>query len=257
MMKLTMDTVENFLLFLKENGRSKSTIETYQRIVKNFYQYLPEEKLLAPDTLFRWQRDLVEKGYAGRTINQNISVINNFLQFLGKRGWQCLEQMEKTEEIQPELTRAEYMRLLQTAKRMEKQRTYLLIKTLCIAGVKLSDLEKLTVEILERNDIFEGKKQIPAGLRQELLQFAKEKQIRAGPVFVTRNGVPMNRSNIWNDIQSVCAEARVAEEKANPRCLWRLYQNTYKSIEDNISVLVEQAYGRMLDKEELTIGWEK
>ncbi len=162
----------------------------------------------------------------------------------------------------PELTRNEYLRLLQTAKVLNKERTYLIIKTLCCVGLKINELCQVTVEaakagqvVISQHDQPKRSAAIPNVLKGELLDYASRNDIVSGSIFVTKSGKQLNRSNVWHDIQFVCAEAHVPEEKANPRCLWRLHQTTYEGIEHNISVLVTQAYDRMLENEELTIGW--
>lgn len=57
-------------------------------------------------------------------------------------------------------------------------------------------------------------------------------------------------------IRRLCVEARIPEEKGNPRCLKRLYQNTRSDIENNVAQLVEQALDRVLEQEQSAIGWE-
>ena len=45
-------------------------------------------------------------------------------------------------------------------------------------------------------------------------------------------------------------------EKANPRCLWKMYQETCQGIRANVAVLIEQSYQRMLEDEQLSMGWK-
>lgn len=58
-------------------------------------------------------------------------------------------------------------------------------------------------------------------------------------------------------IRQLCTAAKVPDEKGNPRCLKRLYQTTRADIEDNIALLVEQAHSRLLEQEQLEIGWDE
>ena len=87
-----------------------------------------------------------EKGFSHRTVNAQMSVLNTFLRYLGHRDWQVDEFVREVNDIQPELTRAEYLRLLSAAKRMGKEKTYLLIKTMGGAGVRVQELSQVTVE---------------------------------------------------------------------------------------------------------------
>ena len=59
------------------------------------------------------------------------------------------------------------------------------------------------------------------------------------------------------DIQSLSGAARVAPEKCNPRCLRKLYLVTQAEIDRGVRLLAEQAYDRLLDTEQLAVGWDE
>ena len=89
-----------------------------------------------------------------------------------------------------------------------------------------------------------------------MLDYACREGIKNGPVFGTSDGVPMARSSVNYFINIVCHDAQVAEEKANPRCLWKMYQETCKGIRANVAVLIEQSYQKILEEEQLVMGWK-
>lgn len=97
---------------------------------------------------------------------------------------------------------------------------------------------------------------IPESLRTELLDYAKREGILSGLIFTSGGGRALHRSNISGSIRALCRDAHVAEEKGTPRCLRKLYQTTQARIVSNISVVVEQAYDRLLETEQLAIGWD-
>ena len=97
---------------------------------------------------------------------------------------------------------------------------------------------------------------IPEGLQKELLDYGKRNGYLKGPLFLTREGTPMSRTYVTTIIRQLCEAARVPGEKGNPRCLKRLYQSTRSGIEENIALLVEQAHFRLLEQEQLEIGWD-
>lgn len=74
-------------------------------------------------------------------------------------------------------------------------------------------------------------------------------------MFVTRTGRLLSRTSVTGAIQSLAHDARVPPEKCNPRCLRKLYQSTMAGIEASVYLLVEQTHERLLDQEQLTIGW--
>ena len=140
---------------------------------------------------------------------------------------------------------------------------YLLVKLFGTTGLTVQELEKVTVEAVKEGKLTvtpSRNKQvlrIPDGLQSELLDYAKRNGCLSGPIFLTKEGTPMSRTYVSTIIRQLCTAAKVPEEKGNPRCLKRLYQSTRAGIEDNIALLVEQAHNRLLEQEQLEIGWEE
>ena len=119
--RLTAEGMEEFLETCRTEGRVEGTIEWYRRGLKHLYDDLPEDKTIRHGTLERWREDLIRQGYAFGTINSFLSVSNSYLHFAGHRECQLIGQMELKSSPQPELTRAEYLRLLQTARALGKE----------------------------------------------------------------------------------------------------------------------------------------
>ena len=57
-------------------------------------------------------------------------------------------------------------------------------------------------------------------------------------------------------MKQLCRDARVAEEKANPRCLKHLWQTTRDGFRAQLDWMVEQACDGLLEAEQLSIGWD-
>ena len=80
---------------------------------------------------------------------------------------------------------------------------------------------------------------LPGKLQKALLRYARTKMIAAGPVFVTRTGRPLDRSNIWHDMKALCREAGVAEGKVFPHNLRHLFARTFYGLEKDIVRLAD------------------
>lgn len=261
---ISQERIEDFLAFLGEKGRGDSSVQSYRRILTELYRYLPEEKNIGEGTGQEWKAHLEEIGLQPATVNTYMSVWNSFLRYLGRREWQLEDFNREQENVQPELSRAEYLRLLSAAKHLGKEKSYLLIKTLGGAGMRIQELPQLTVEAVELGVVeleYHNSRQrrvlhLPEGLRGELLDFARREGRSCGPVFSSPEGAPMARSSVNYFINIVCHDAQVAEEKANPRCLWKMYQETCRVIRSNVAVLIEQSYQRILEDEQLAMGWK-
>lgn len=256
---LSPELIAEYLDALLEKGCTPETLKTYQIKLGHLYQYLPEDKLIRADTLTQWQAALLEAGYAPRTVHICTAAANGFVGYCGHREFQVEKPLKCDYGIQPELTRNEYLRLLATARILDKQQAYLLVKLFATTGLSLNDLPRLTVEavVCGRITLPDSILHIPECLRLELLDYIQREGIVSGPVFVTRSGLKLRRTNVTKLIQSLCRDARVPEEKATPRCLKKLYQATQASIQGNLSLLIEQAHDRLLETEQLAIGWKQ
>lgn len=259
---LTQELIRDFLTRMESAGSVKGTLETYRRQLNLLYKLLPEDKCIRPGSINAWRDGLFKKGYAARTVGNAVSVANSFLTWLGRRDLQGDLFPSHEEDIQPELTRNEYLRLLSTARNLGKERVYLLIKVFATTSISLQNLSKLTVEAVQENRVqvvdhgCPRLVHIPACVRTDLLSYAKKKGILHGPIFVSRNGTPLKRTSVSSMISRLCHDAQVPKEKGNPRCLKRLYQATQAGIEANIALLVEQAHDRIVETEQLTVGWD-
>ena len=260
-LRLTPADLEAYLDSLSQLGRGRDTLATYRRNVRALYDGLPEDKTVRPGTLARWQRMLLEKGYSPRTVNVRMSVANSLMAFLGRRDLQSVGALE-VDDVQPELTRSEYLRLLTTARALDKERLYLLVKLFGCTGLPLQELPRVTVEALTEGRIIVRScgivqlLHLPDFLRKELLAYARREGTVSGPIFHTKSGKPLGRTAVTDSIKRLCRDARVPEEKANPRCLKRLWQSTQDGIRTQIDLLVEQACDRLMEAEQLTVGWD-
>ena len=172
-------------------------------------------------------------------------------------------QLREEKPPQPELSRAEYLHLLHTAKALGNEKVYLLIKLFACTGLFAKELPNLTVEALREGKVlcYQNRvKQIvtiPACIQKELLSFTERNGIASGPIFRTRSGRAINRTYVPILMKPVCEAARIPDGRANPQALRKLYLSTRAGIESNIALLVEQAMERMMEQEQLSIGWEE
>lgn len=111
-----------------------------------------------------------------------------------------------------ELTREEYVRLVKAAKEKSSERLALLLESICATGIRVSELPFITVEAVAQGEATvkcKGKTRtifIPAVLCKKLRRYTQRKGIQTGPVFVTRTGKALNRSNVWREMKALCAE---------------------------------------------------
>ena len=76
-------------------------------------------------------------------------------------------------------------------------------------------------------------------LRQKLLYYIEEKEIRTGAIFITRTGKPINRTNIWREMKNLCEKANVSQEKVFPHNLRHLFARIFYNIDKDIAKLAD------------------
>ena len=185
------------------------------------------------------------KKYAPASTNSMLTALNVFLKFAGY--YECQVKLLKIQKQifineEKELTKAEYQRLLQAA---GGGRLSLIMQTICATGIRVSELEYITVEAVKRGKgIVDCKNKIryifiPKILQRKLKDYIHKKKIKSGSVFLTKSGKVLNRSNIWRDMKQLCKKANVSPEKVFPHNLRHLFARTFYMVEKDIVKLAD------------------
>ncbi|MBR2466746.1 MAG: tyrosine-type recombinase/integrase [Clostridia bacterium] len=238
--------MQKFEFHLRDEERSAATIEKYMRDVRFFLSYIRENEI-TKQTVLDYKSKLGES-YAVSSANSMIAAMNCFLRFCG---WHdlCVKQFKMQREVycseEKELTRAEYVRLLGAANTKHNERLNLIIQTICGTGIRVSELQYITVEALHSGEAIvncKGKNRrvfIVPELKKKLLRYVKERGIGTGTVFVTRNGKAVSRNSIWKDMKALCEQANVSPSKVFPHNLRHLFARTFYGIEKDIAKLAD------------------
>ena len=232
---LTMDQLVLFQQHLAGEEREQSTIEKYIREIRFFQTWLTGRSVTA-EIVARWKNYLHAKGYQPETINSKLSALNKFFSFIG---WaECRMKYLKIQRklfrgTERELTKAEYIRLLETANSGGKVRLALLIETICATGIRVSEVKYITAEAIQtgRADIaLKGKIRtilLPGKLCRKLQKYARKQKITSGEIFLTRSGKGISRRQIWAEMKALCKKANVAPSKVFPHNLRHLFARTF------------------------------
>ena len=246
MRKITIDLVENYKKHLINEEKSKATLEKYVRDISAFTVWLNGREL-KKETVLEYKAYLTEN-YAPASTNSMLSSINSFFEHLE---WYELRvralkiQRKIFADKDKELSKVEYERLLAASKRKNNEQLNLLMQTICSTGIRVSELRAITVAAIKSRQATincKGKMRIvilPNELCKMLMRYIKERNIISGPVFVTRNGRPLDRSNIWRLMKNLCDDAGVSKNKVFPHNLRHLFARTYYSIEKDIVRLAD------------------
>lgn len=243
---LTGDLLKDFEAYLLSEEKSRSTLEKYIRDIRKFIAFV-DNRPLDKQLVLAYKSSLIDE-YAISSANSMLAAMNTFLHFLGL-DHMCVKQFKTQRktycEENKELTKAEYIRLVQVAEKEDNERLSLVIQTICGTGIRISELQYVTFEALQKGETAvscKGKTRIvffvPA-LRKKLLKYAKKQKIKSGMIFVTKTGKPLNRSNVWREMKALCRQAGVLPEKVFPHNLRHLFARTFYGIEKDIVKLAD------------------
>ena len=243
---LECERLKNFEIFLRNEERSAATVQKYMHDVHCFAAFAGKDSI-DRSKVMEYKSALASK-YAVTSANSMLAALNAFFRFCG---WNelCVKQFRVQRAAycseEKELTREEYVRLLNAANRCGNARLNLIIQTICATGIRVSELQYITIEALHRGEAIvdcKGKSRrifIVPQLKKKLLRYAAEQGINSGTVFVTKNGKPVSRSVIWRDMKSLCKEAQVNPSKVFPHNLRHLFARIFYSIEKDIAKLAD------------------
>ena len=243
---ITNSMIGDFENYLRTDEKSDNTIEKYLRDVRAFSLFT-EAREINKAVVMEFKALLVEN-YEVTSANSMIAAVNAFLRFMG---WVdcCIKQFKVQKKAfrseEKELTKAEYIRLVNAAKAEGNERLNLILQTICGTGIRVSELRFITVEAVRKGEAIVSCKNktrtvfIVRELQKKLLNYTKAKGIITGCIFITKSGKPMSRCNIWREMKALCEQAGVSPDKVFPHNLRHLFARTFYGIEKDIAKLAD------------------
>jgi len=257
---LNIEDINTYCESLREKRRQEETIKAYNNTLIELFIFLPADKNITHEIINQWILSLKEKGLSENTIKHRLSIVNNYLKYINGN-YITHEENDTQNVVTVEISRNEYYRLLQAAKIQGNRKTYLLIKVFGTIGLTVKELSNLTVESVKEGYISSNKSEylgnyfIPTSIQNELLSYASDIGIYEGTIFLNRDGKLMDRTYVTKLINKVCKDARVSEEKANPRHLRKLCKETQNKIYDEFIKTAQGIYNKMIESEQDIYGW--
>lgn len=244
---LSDNHIEQYKQHLITNEKVAHTVEKYVRDVRAFAAFL-DGRAVTKDLAVAFKQQLLEAGYAPASVNSMLASVNSLFVFLGWNDCR-VKAIKRQRQIfcseDKELTKAEYFRLLNAAKQKKNDRLCLILQTICGTGIRVSELQFITVEAARMGQATvkcKGKVRtvfLVRALQKKLLRYAKERHITAGTIFITRSGKPLNRTNIWREMKALCKDVNVNPNKVFPHNLRHLFARTFYGLEKDIAKLAD------------------
>ena len=241
------EQLASFRAYLQDEERSEATVEKYLCEVTQFAAWLNDTEV-TKSAVAEWKEHLLTSGYEPSTVNGKLTALDRFFDFMG---WpDCKVKHLKLQrrlfrDDSRELTKAEYERLIATAEEMGKERLSLLMEAICGTGIRVSEVQYLTIEAAQQGKVeiyLKGKVRtilIPGKLCKKLLKYAKKHKIASGEIFLTRGGKCLSRKQIWAEMKALCKKAGVAPSKVFPHNLRHLFARTFYRVCRDVAKLAD------------------
>ena len=244
---MTTAQLHSFRAYLRDEERSAATVEKYLCEVTQFFAYLGESEV-TKSAVAEWKEHLLSEGYEPSTVNGKLTALDRFFDFMGWSDCKVKHlklQRRLFRDDNRELTKAEYERLIETAEELGKERLALLMESICGTGIRVSEVQYLTVEAAQQGKVeiyLKGKVRtilIPGKLCKKLLKYAKKHKIASGEIFLTRGGKSLSRKQIWAEMKALCKKAGVAPSKVFPHNLRHLFARTFYRVCRDVAKLAD------------------
>lgn len=252
-----MKILESFLIHYSR--KSENTLDSYSRTIKDYYLFITElydvseeKEIIEKSTwseLNLYVNHLTERGLSPYSINQKMSALKTYFNFLKLRRIVSENPMEFVERLSTDsveqhtdyLTEEEYKKLLETirTKDTRKQdnfdyissRDLLLVGLMLQTGLRISEILSLKVNQIDVEHkrikiLGKGKKLRTVIFTNDILTLLEEYiKVRntldikdTDILFLSRNGKKMNRQNVGTNLKKYCERAGI-EKNIHPHCL--------------------------------------
>ena len=224
--------------FLWENRRADSTIENYCRTATQFIEFTG---IVTKDEMMTLTKIVVrnfvehmnntsyenEQKYTVETINNKIAGMNQLLGLyklvdLKEKALYCHRKtFIEDSEI---LTDDDVSRILKESK-MSNHILYLAVKSMAQMGIRVSEIQFITVESLNRGYIVVLNKggmrkvPLPPDLIKELREYCNVREITKGIIISVKKDIVINRSTIGRFMKKLAEKLGIDKRKAHPHSL--------------------------------------
>lgn len=213
---ITKNRILDFTVSLQVQHRSMNTISSYTTNIQKLELFL-DGRELSKEQMLSYKKWLSAQGLKQRTINAYLAAANYFCDVMG---WTEMKVSLDSAELgqKKQISSSNYKKLVFTSLQNDKERLAMMIQVLCHMDIHFCEMEKLTVESLEKGSVTVERKQhnieieIPDIMRKDLYTYIMHEQITSGIIFRTSKGLSVDRSNFRKDIKKMCILAGIDEE---------------------------------------------
>lgn len=231
----------------KEMCLQELSMRTMQKYISDIHQWLnATEDFIVKEDVIGYKNALYEK-YAVSSANSKIISVNRYLKWLGYPDLVVkTKRMQQKSGLENMITRECYLKMLYYAKAHNKDKMYLIMKTIAQTGIRIGELKFVTVEAVKEGTTIvwnKGKYRtvyFTDNLCHELLRYCREIDCRTGVIFSGREkGSAITPGAVWKSLKYIARQVDVPEAMVYPHSFRHLFAKEYMRKVGDISELAD------------------
>lgn len=234
----------NFKKFLITKNLAKNTVNAYVHTIVSFKK---DRRRLDKNSLLTWKAEMIEI-YKGKTVNQKIQAMNNYLDFIGKSELKlkAIKIQQKT-YVENVISDADYSFLKKQLRKEDNLQWYFIVRFLGATGARISELIKTKVEHVKNGyiDLYtKGGKirriYIPSALQKELLPWLESNlKITTGYVFLNRFGQGISTRGIAHQLKKFAKKFGINTKVVYPHSFRHRFAKNFLEKYNDIALLAD------------------
>lgn len=237
-------SIEEYERYLYRQELAESTIQTYVRIGREFLKFIGQNTLTKEQTM-AYKRQISSGKLSVGTVNLRITALNRYLEFCGAHDCRLRTQRcQKRMSVDNVISDDDYRRLLAYTQ-THNYKYYCIMKTLAMTGIRVSELQYITVENVRDGRILINNKgkvreiMIPDGVIRIICEYCSEYNVSAGSVFQGNTGKPISRVAVWKEINQLADKIGIDPKKAHPHSFRHYFALLYMKHYANLFELAD------------------
>jgi len=231
-MKLDADHLTRYTQELERKELAPATVRKYVADAAAFITWA-DGREVDKDLAIAYKEHLKGQDFQTSTINNKIVTLNRFLKAMDQEGLTVKNIRVQTRGLENVMTQSDFDRIIRLARRKGTPRDVFMLEALIRTGLRVSELQYLTLESLRAGFILvdnKGKQRrvpISSTLNRLAKAYAKKAGITGGPLIVNQQGGPLSRGFIFQRIKWLAGQARVKLARATVHGIRHLFAKNW------------------------------
>jgi site-specific recombinase XerD len=216
--------------------RSPATVKKYLRDADKFLRFSGKtlRQITRQDVLM--YKDHLVKKYVPVSVNSYLIALHKLFSYLGNDALRVRTlKIQRKASLNDVLSGEEYAALRECARSSGKIRLYYILRVLASSGIRVSELQYITPNMLKSGKTFVSSKKkvreiiMPNALCAELDRYCAEQGLAPGDIIFhgRKKDALIDKSCIWREMKALALRAGVPQEKVHAHNFRHLFAKQY------------------------------